>query len=227
MLAVAAACPVRAPSRYDVNPAWPFEARVIAVAPALGPDSLNGVAFARAFANELASFPGVERVVYPEEMAVALEQASQPGVAGALEAATARGADALIAMRVHDHSPYRPKRIALSVELLSTGPLAEGAPDIEALIRRGRWASDVPYPPDDRHARNVVDMIQRVYDARHEMTVRRMNEYDRAKVEGGFDPGVMTASVEEVFWGFVAQEVVREFIDREMQRRTDVARSGT
>lgn len=160
-------------SKYDAYPGNPFQdVKTVAVFPFVNetPAQVDGMEFAEIFSTELVKFPGF-KVIRPNIVAArAMEQnAKLDSVSDLLKFGRTLKADAVIVASITDFDPYRPPRIALSIQMFRVEH-SSTARDINTMVQSATW-SHRPMQLRNEDAPYVIAATEEVYDS-HNSSVR-------------------------------------------------------
>lgn len=169
----------------EVRLVSPFAARMtFAVAPAMnfsGSRDFDPLQVSDLFASELGDVDNLTVLPVNRVLAeLARQRTPQIGSPGhAVETARALGADGLFVLGITEHDPYDPPVVGLAVQLYCPGTAA-GPPTIDPLAAtRQARPLDVAATAD----RGLLPrlQVQRVYNAAHGATARRVKAYARRR----------------------------------------------
>lgn len=208
--------------KYRSYPANPFpDITRVAVFPFknASPTPLDGTEFATIFSSELVKFPGFE-AIRPAMLAELVPQA--PVVSAVMDvrrlSATLK-ADAVVFVTINEYDPYHPPKISLTLRMFRLRFKDVPQRDIDRLTRSAEWrSSNLP----DELARYVVAMLERTFDTREDWLRAEIEGYGKAQKsedEPWRSPGDATLYVQERFFQFVSNYLIREIIARELQTR--------
>lgn len=171
----------RTPKTPRGQPEPTFELHTLAVAPvvdltgephAAGPDALG-----RQIAGALVA-AGWQKVIYPPEIAAAMQERARPrripvtdellpagADSRAVDAAASLDADAVLVVQLLEYRPYPPPRVVLRARLYRTDPAGELASDAILQMTDDGVPADIPARPRSR----FLWASERVLDARQQV----------------------------------------------------------
>ena len=229
-LALATGCAHGPRRAAELRAPWaPAASRTLAVAPLLnesGNAHADGVRMADRLTERLNGADGVSTIpvnrVLAEMERLGLSEVRTDGQARELRAGL--GVDGLVAGTITAFDPYDPPKVGLNLGVFyagppapppdparSTGPRAEGAPDLRAMSRSATQVAE----PEPAPTPGPVAAISRVYDAADPATQDRLGRFAR-------DRGIDYARSEtdrrlfrissDLFAGFVAHEAAGDLL---------------
>ena len=200
--------------RYPMNP-YP-QYRKIAVWPVMSSSSLKRTDdFGMIFATELAKFPETQ-VVRPADLAMEVSMLhGRATVQDVILVARKYGVDAVIALTITDYDPYTPFKMAVQVEVITPGTrkTTRKSFDLQALVMGGSWG-ETAVKLDPRYSGHFAWAHEVVRDTHFKKTRTKARQYAAAGSADDHpydDPNEVVVYIQERFWEFVSNEIIREF----------------
>lgn len=180
---------------------------------------LDGAEFATIFSSELVKFPGFE-AIRPAMLAELQPQTPVVSAVMDVKRLSARlKADAVVLVTINEYDPYHPPKISLTLRMFRLRFKDMPTRDIDRLTRSAEWrSSNLP----NEMAPYVVAMLERTFDTREDWLRREIEGYGKAQKsedEPWRTPGDAALHVQERFFQFVSNYLIREIIAREHQAR--------
>lgn len=223
LFAAVTSCAYINSSKYRSYPKNPFpDIETVAVFPFYNETTsvLDIAEVSNIFSDELAKFPGFT-VIRPVKVVMGANAAgiNPTTLADVIRLGKTLKADAVLVVTVTSYDPYRPPKIALSMQLYRTSEAHLSAGEIDRIVQSATWK---PFKVTKGNASNLVASFERVYDS-HKHDVRaEVEAYGMAQDDRdyAYTGGEEFLSITNRYWQFVSCQMIREMFEKSNERES-------
>ncbi len=205
---------------YEQRPPCPLkDLTAVAVLPVTGAPGGQEERFGEILAGELVQFPGIERVVRPQEACFvqAAHNLDRHIVPDLYELGRELGVDGVLVADLYEFDMHEPPRAVIWCALV-TNPRRVKTPEYAlTLVRTGR------IPPTAGCQESGILTVERVYEADDRMTAARLEVYAQRKQGevAGLDGVSRVRRIGANFFGFVSEQTIRDLFSQVKEKASD------